>query len=662
MMRRTTRVIAVLSLAAAVIALPGVPSAMATSTPPGPVAVNLPLSGFSEMVMDTAHGHLFVTGYSLMAFSGYQGGGDTVVLALNLDGSIAKTFTGLDGAAGMYLDAASNRLYVAEYEANALQAIRTDTLALGSSWALGTDAACPTEVVKAAGYLWSNINCGVHAGWIARTDTSTSAVTTFPASGGRHMVVQGSIVYTAGPGLGSWNAASGTPTVVAGVVNAPEIEELVLPAGGTDLLTAGSYGVQKWATSDLTLDGSYPLPSYARGVAVSGDGAWVATATPYDGVSIFPSASDTPVNTFPYHETGATEVAPRGVALNGDGSTLFVVTGINQFGQGTPVLTIFEDATVPRSAMTLTEPDQPVQVNADFSLPGTLTFTDGASAANKTVHVARTGPDATVTALPDVTTGVGGAFTINDALPLVGDYTYEAWFDSTASHRYAVATAPVTAEKYWPVLKVTVSDKVANYPSKVKITATIVGYDPDVTVTIYARPYGGTKKVIASGLVAGKDGVLSVSQTPQRLTTYTAASSETASYIAMTSKPVSVNVHPQIIGALKGGYATSNGYRLYHYTSSCPQKATGCPTSVFLTKPNLAGFAISIHLELKVNGNWKLAASYAPKLSKDGTAGVTWIYRDTSIVGLPARVRAHFAGDSGHTQSNSDYLYFRVTN
>ena len=103
-------------MVAAVIALPGAPSATAVSTPPGPVAVNLPLSGFSEMVMDTAHDHLFVTGYSLMSWAGYSGGADAEVLALNLDGSIAKTFTGLDGAAGMYLDAASNRLYIAEYE------------------------------------------------------------------------------------------------------------------------------------------------------------------------------------------------------------------------------------------------------------------------------------------------------------------------------------------------------------------------------------------------------------------------------------------------------------------------------------------------------------------------------------------------------------------
>ena len=661
-MKRAVRAIAALSIAAAVIALPGVPSVAAGSTPPGPVAVNLPLSGLSEMVMDTAHNHLFVTGYSLMSWSGYSGGADAEVLALNLDGSIAKTFTGLDGAAGMYLDAASNRLYIAEYEANELQAIRTDTLALGSSWALGTDAACPTEVVKAAGYLWSNINCGAHAGAIARTNTNTSAVTTFPANGGRHMVVQGSIVYTAGPGLQSWDDASGTPTLAAAVENAPEIEEMVVAPGATDILTASPSGVQKWTSSDLTPDGSYPLASNAIGVAVSGDGAWVATATPYDGVSIFPVASSTPVNTFPWTETGATVVAPRGIALNGDGSTLFVVTGIDWYGQGTPVLTILEDATVPRSAMTLTKPNEPVQVSADFSLSGTLTFTDSSSAANQTVHVARVGPDATVTALPDVTTGVGGTITINDVPPVVGDYTYEAWFDGTASHRYAVATASVTAEKYWPKLTVTASTKIADYPSKVKITAKLVGYDPGVTVTIYAKPHDGTKKVIASGLVAGAGGVLSVNQVPQRLTTYSATSSETASYVSMKSKSIWVNVRPQIIGAMKGGYATSSGYRLYHYTSSCPRTGTGCPTSAFLTKPNLAGDSISIHLELKINGKWKFAASYAPKVRKDGTAGVTWVYRDRSVIGLPARIRARFAGDSGHTPANSPYLYFRVTN
>jgi hypothetical protein len=622
------------------------------------------------MVIDTAHSHLFVTGYSAMAWAGYVGGADSKVLALNLDGSLAATFTGIDGAAGLFLDAPANRLYVAAHDADEIQAIKTDTLTLGSSWSLGADATCPTFAVKAGGYLWSNIGCGASAGLLARTDPATSAVTVFnTANGGRQMTAHGSIVYSADPGLLAFDVSTGAPTLVTalgpGVAPDPVTQMFVTPSGN-DLVTAGPLSiVPVWKSSDLSADGSYPVQSFAA--SMSSDGGWLAAASPASGfsaesTSVFPAGSSTAVNTFPYQETGETTGAARhGLQLSADGSTLFTISGVDFSGQGVPVLTILDDVTTPRSTMSLNGPDGSVQVTADLSIPGTLTFTDGGAAASQTIHVSRTNPDASVTTLPDATTDVNGAFTINDAPPVAGNYTYDAWFDGTASHRYAVATTTILAEKFWPVLTLQRSSSVVTYPSKVTLTAKVVGYDPDVVVTIYAKPKDGTKKVIASGSVAGTGGVLSVTQKPQRLTTYTATSSETAAYLSVT-KAVSVNVRPQIVGTMKGGYASSGGARLYHYTSSCPQKGTGCPTSTFLTKPNLAGGTLSIHLEIKVNGRWKLAARFAPRIGKDATTGVRWVYRDRSVIGLPSRVLAHFAGDSGHTAANSAYLYFRVTN
>ena len=59
----------------------------AAATIPG---TTLPLTGFSHMIVDGAHGHVFVTGAP----------GDSVIVVRNEDGTSAGTITGESGAAG----------------------------------------------------------------------------------------------------------------------------------------------------------------------------------------------------------------------------------------------------------------------------------------------------------------------------------------------------------------------------------------------------------------------------------------------------------------------------------------------------------------------------------------------------------------------------------
>jgi WD40 repeat protein len=662
-----SRISLTMLIAAGIVVSSSAPEADAAPPPP-PTSVSLPLSGYTEAVMDDAHGHLFVTGYSALSWAGFNGGADSKVLVLNEDGSTSATFTGIDGAAGMYLDSASNQLYVAAYGASTIQVIDTATLTVGTSYDLGTEAACPYDVVKAGGYLWSTIGCGTNEGYLARTNTSTLNVKTYVVNGYQLLDTYGTMVFSAeifaSPSLiRAFDISSGTPTLTGTAGLSQDFNSVwdiaVMPDGSDILSSAGTDdAIEAWATSDLAFDTSYDTGDNPSSVTISPDGGWIVGAAD-EGVSVFQSGTSTPVNTFPWSEVGT--VAPRGTAVESDMSTMYLVTGINNFGAGTPTLTLITDPTVPRSELTLVPENDTIQVTAVAQLSGTLTFTDGASSAGKTIHVTRTGPDATQTDLADVVTDTGGNFTVTDTPPAAGTYTYQVWFNGTAAHRGASATADVTAEKYTSKLSISSSANTVTFGSAVKITATLKDFEPGQVVTIYAKPYGGTKKPIASGPV-NDVGTIRVSTKPEKQTVYSAKSEETAAWASSTSSNVTVHVRPKISAKMVGGYATSSGYRLYHYTSKCPQHHKACPISAFKMVPIHAGSKLFCELEIRVNGNWKTAATVTGKMNSKGVFAVKWIYGDKSVIGLPSRVHAEFGGDNDHESARSKFVYFKVTN
>src|SRR5439155_1023307 len=109
------------------------------------------------------------------------------------------------------------------------------------------------------------------------------------------------------------------------------------------------------------------------------------------------------------------------------------------------------------------------------------------------------------------------------------------------------------------------------------------------------------------------------------------------------------------------GYATRNGFRLYHFSWACPDRARSCPLSAFRVAPNHAGKRLLVTLQLHRSGAWRTSVSRRWRLSKTSRLLIIWIYSDRSVIGLPARVRATFAGDWDHAGSVTGWLRFRVT-
>jgi hypothetical protein len=631
--------------------------------------LDLPLSGFSEMVVDDAHSHIFITGFS--ALSGFTGTADSKVVVANMDGTLDTTLADVAGAAGMYLDAANHTLYVAENEGDAVQPIDTVSLTKGTPFGLGTNADCPFDVSKAGAYLWTNIGCGANAGGMARIDLNTSAVTPYANGGGGQLLEgSGNSLFTADTfsspsAIEKFDVTGGTPTLDGTTGGSFELDSLnditIAPDGSVIYAASGyPYSVESFATSNLALDTQYPTEAYPVAVAVSPDSSWVAGASKQSDpeIFVFSAGSTTLVNGFPDPEVGG-QVTPRGIAIGAD-DTIFAITGIGDSGTGSPVLNLITDPTVPRSEITLTPQDSSIRVTTQATLTGTLTFTDGVPTGVQTLHVVRTDPDSTQTALSDVTTDSTGGFTFHDTPPQVGTATYEVTFDGISGHRRATGSAGVLAEKRSTTITLKASAKTVDYGKAMRLTAHLNAFDPGQVVDVFAKPYGGSKLLIKAGSVDGS-GILTLKVRPAGETTFSAASIEGPSYLSAASGSVKVEVHPVFAGKMLGGYATKNRYREYHFTETCPGSHKGCPVSAFALAPNHAGRSVDVTLQLRAPSGWKTAASFRGKLSKKSVITVLWFYNNSNVIGIRARVRATFGGDADHLSARSSYLFFIVT-
>jgi hypothetical protein len=114
-------------------------------------------------------------------------------------------------------------------------------------------------------------------------------------------------------------------------------------------------------------------------------------------------------------------------------------------------------------------------------------------------------------------------------------------------------------------------------------------------------------------------------------------------------------------GALLNYYGTSNGYKLYHYASSCPSSHTRCPTYRGRVTPNHSGSTLYFRLQTYQSGGWRNELYEGFTLNSDGTVTVFFVYSGPGIKGLGNRIRAEFKGDTDHTAKVGPWSYFKVT-
>jgi hypothetical protein len=210
-------------------------------------------------------------------------------------------------------------------------------------------------------------------------------------------------------------------------------------------------------------------------------------------------------------------------------------------------------------------------------------------------------------------------------------------------------------------ISLTVDRKTISAGQTVHLTAHLGHWYTNRTLSIYATPYGGTKKLVASGEV-GSGGRFFASSQRYKRTTFVAEYTGDSRYLPETSKPVVVQVHVVTNGSLSRYYGSSGGYRLFHYHSSCPgPRHKGCPPFTGTVAPNEAGEPLGFTLQAYSAGSWHTVSSAKESIDPDGSKTIVWIYAGQSVKGIPLRCRASYSGDASHLGDAGPWRYFKVT-
>jgi hypothetical protein len=208
-------------------------------------------------------------------------------------------------------------------------------------------------------------------------------------------------------------------------------------------------------------------------------------------------------------------------------------------------------------------------------------------------------------------------------------------------------------------LTIAASKTTITYGGKTKITAHLGTQSTNTTVSIYRHPVGGSQALAASGAVDA-NGNFSVTLSPSKTTSYTAAWSGDATHRAAVTKPRLVSVRLVMHAAAKGAYATRSGYHLYHYTTLCYSAHRGCPRFLIYASPLHPTFAYTLHMQILTRSGWRSLFSAKGHLGPKGKTLVVLIYRGTAIRGHAYRIRFSVARHTDHLGDTSPWVKFKV--
>jgi hypothetical protein len=213
-------------------------------------------------------------------------------------------------------------------------------------------------------------------------------------------------------------------------------------------------------------------------------------------------------------------------------------------------------------------------------------------------------------------------------------------------------------------LTVTTSRTKLLFGNAVTVTAHLGTTSSNKVVAIYRQGTrtGSPAKLVTSGRVNAK-GNLNVSLKPAADTIYTARWTGDATHKATTTaKSRRVNVRVLMHTKTKGGYATSGGYRLYHYAASCSGAShVGCPTFAGSATPSHPGYTFRLTSQAYLGGRWKTVVTGQGVSNAKGKLVVKIYYTNKAAVGVRQRIRFSLADHSDHLGNHSAWAYFRVT-
>ncbi len=651
-------------LLVAVVALIAVASPVAARAD---TATMLPANGFGAIAVDDAHAQVFLSG-------DFNNGGSVITVA-DVAGTLSGQIENEPGASGMMV--VGSTLFVGLCGGGAIDLIDTATLARTGSVAAPIASPSPAgymprrqcDLAAAGGRVWFPAQTADGTPEMASIAVAAPhAVRTYPA-----MAVPTDMATTpshpnlllvsdadTGTGTTLYDVSASTPAVLGSTPFA--LSPIALfPSGdamvGGDPRCCDTFQLLTFSLPGFAQGVAYQTPNRPSvAVAVSPDGTHVAATVVQYGYApnlvtlrVWPTGSTTPSLTAQVATPETYTPAFDGLAYRGDGQTLYAVDYWAGGGAATTLRTV-DHPDLGGSDLSLQAPTS-AKVGTAATLSGQLTLQDGSPAAGDTIALSATSPDGVSETLGEAVTDAAGGYslTTEQTLDAVGSWTVHASWPGDTHHRQADQSTSLAVVSRASQLTLTRRVAVIRFGGSETLTAHLVAHHSSGAVSIYATPAGATERLIGSGTVDAS-GNLSVHVTPKRDTVYTARYTGDDWYTSdVAHTPIGVRVIVQ--ATMVGGYATSLGTRLYHYTSSCPSRHSGCPVSAVAVKPNVAGEVVGLTLQIRAGGHWHPVAASKLRLGRRSGAKIRIAYRSTSIIGHMLRVVWHFDDNTHHGAS-----------
>ncbi|WP_405583235.1 Ig-like domain repeat protein [Streptomyces sp. NBC_01190] len=504
----------------------------------------LDLPGYSHLVVDASHGHVFVSG----------GPDSTDIAVADLDGAQVGTVDDESGATSMALSPDGGTLYVALPGSDAVSAVDTATLTETARYSTGSGPQDdPHYLAYAGGLLWFGYGSQGQGG-IGSIDVEGPRPTVSLDGGlwyaapllASDPAVPGTLVAgevdTSRATLKVYDVSSGVPVTTASQADGgPGLEDLAITPDGKDVVVAAHAPYhQVFKLTDLSPDGQLATAYSASSVAVAPDGtiaAGVSYATP--DLFVFRPGTTTPLHSFDVSsDDGYLTLPDAGLAWDPDGSRLFGVT--DDAYNGVVELHVVPEPLKAASRLTVHGPEYGFGYPyLPLTLTGQLT-SDDPYAAGQVLHVTRTdpaGPDGVP--LADVAVAADGSFEVTDTPTVSGDHTYTVTYAGDSGH------AEDTERVLIPVGKAPAQvplDGPADAPrgSVVTITGSLTSspdapFAPGQSVKISRVDASGTTSL--PDVRAAADGTFSFADTPQigGINNYKAAYAGDVSHVAAVS-------------------------------------------------------------------------------------------------------------------------------
>jgi hypothetical protein len=228
-----------------------------------------------------------------------------------------------------------------------------------------------------------------------------------------------------------------------------------------------------------------------------------------------------------------------------------------------------------------------------------------------------------------VMTKSDGSFTVTDNPPARGSVTYHVSADTGAA-----ATDVTTTVAGKPTdLAISAQPATGTAGQPVHVTAHLRSATSSREVTLYFRPYQGSRQQFDQGAVDG-NGNRTADHAMTRRTTFIVAFAGDSTYAPATAR-TTVPVRPALEEQLKGWYRSSGSARIYHRRHN--------PTLAVHMLPESGGHCLYFRAQHRHHGHWvKSAVSSCVKT--DSTGRAIGVLTGNHIVGVRYRLRTEWRG------------------